>query len=321
MFTATALCKSSLLHRQLVPWLVAAGVFLTGSFSIASAEIVTDRFVCELGAERRSIELTFLNEVNSLPCEIRETREDGQTRILWRASFDVSFCQRQIDSHRRKLDALGWPCESTPVNENNSARSTTGNNPDRSNPDSLSSRALRSLRARRAGDDAGRVPAANRTQNTTDPVVAVVSLQVADSDLPAGNTASPSAATPAALSTVSTTVAPPLPSRVPPTMPAVAAARDREVQFMENRNAAELRPSDRPAPPDFLTDPLSPESLQQFDDWLIYLSAQSMASIRQVIGDQETFNDYLVAENLKSDNIYTRLQNRIEFLQSLLEEQ
>jgi hypothetical protein len=328
MFTAIALRKHGLRHRNTLRWLVAVGVFLAGAFNITRAEIVTDRFVCELGTERRSIELTFLNDVNTLPCEIRETREDGQTRTLWRASYDVSFCQRQIDNHRQKLDALGWPCESAPVDGRTGSRNAAYNNSDRNNSESLSSRALRSWGARGAagGVNRGAERGARTDQNedsatdtatdtttdtssdTSNAVVTVVSLQVANSDEPTGE------------STRRTAVSTPL-DGASPQVSTPAAALAREVQFMENPDAAELSPSDRPAPPDFLTDPLSPESLQQFDDWLIYLSAQSMASIRQVIGDQETFNEYLVAENLKSDNIYTRLQNRIEFLQSLLEEQ
>ena len=57
----------------------------------ATADTVTNRFVCTVESGFRSVELSYLDEVGSVPCAIRETRQDGSTRLLWRADYDLSL--------------------------------------------------------------------------------------------------------------------------------------------------------------------------------------------------------------------------------------
>ena len=98
------------------------------------------------------------------------------------------------------------------------------------------------------------------------------------------------------------------------------APQDREVTVFEDRSTPIAKSSGKLSPPEVSAQEFNGDDIRQIDDWLMYLSAQSMASIRSIIGDRESFNDYQLAEAQNSDNIYSRLQHRIEFLQSLLEE-
>lgn len=247
----------------------------------AHAETVTDRFVCSVGPVSRLIEHTFINEVNSLPCEIRETREDGIARTLWRASFDVSFCARQMDVHRERLRALGWTCQSIDADGN----------------------AITGTRA---------------AFTTTDALTPTV-------DAPSGvglgiglGTATPTELRERQGSAV---LAPD--NELEDTRFRNADNNDRSVNqviFFEDSYGADDNTSDAPAAPQFGPGQPTEEQLRQIDDWLIYLSAQSMASIRLIMPDAKSFSDYQITEDLNSADIYTRLQNRIEFLQRLLEQ-
>lgn len=263
------------------PALFVAALTLATATLPVQATSVTDRFVCSFGPVSRLIELTYLNEVNSLPCEIRETREDGQTRTLWRATFDVSFCERQMDVHRERLNALGWPCKSI--------------------------------------DAEGNTVASARTEfTTTDALTPTV-------DAPGGLGLGIGLGT----TTGATTELrePQQNVRLSPATQNVSDSgpdNDRstnQVIFFEDSFTAADETSDKPAPPSFGPGLPSEEQLRQIDDWLIYLSAQSMASIRLILGDAESFSDYQITEDLNSSDIYMRLQNRIEFLQTLLEQQ
>lgn len=73
-----------------------------------------------------------------------------------------------------------------------------------------------------------------------------------------------------------------------------------------------------PEPPGKKTGNLTAEDIREMDDWLIYLSAQTMASIQQLSPDIDTFKDYQRQEQLDSDTIYERLQKRIEFLNRMV---
>ncbi len=73
-----------------------------------------------------------------------------------------------------------------------------------------------------------------------------------------------------------------------------------------------------PAPPGNDSGDLSVDDILEMDDWLIYLSAQTMASIKQLSPDAGTFENYQRAEQRTAANIYERLQSRIEYLNRLV---
>ncbi len=278
------------------PLLLTVSIVLATSHNPAIAESVSDRFVCRLGAESRTIELAYLDQLNRLPCEIRETREDATTKTLWRASFDASFCERQLDNHRGRLDSLGWQCETESIP---SIINNDGNNNGTSN-NSLSSRALKSWEARSR-------PSVTGTSINTAPGIAPPARKSDTPDRSDESTANPP---------VADTTKPLQAAAYRPT-----ANISGEVIFYEDSTDPALATSEKPSPPDISKAALNDDDRRQMDDWLIYLSAQSMASIRRIMQDSESFSDYQLAENLDSDNIYSRLQNRIEFLHSLLEKQ
>jgi len=274
------------------------------------AEIVTDRFVCALAVGSRSIELTYLDKVGNVPCEIRETRENGQSRTLWRANFDASFCQRQMDDHRALLDSLGWPCKTVAALESADDSATV----------QLSRMAALSLESNIPANTGIKSSAETIYSNTTETTTALYAAAAAgttaigvSSPLLAATTRVPGANTKA---------------RAITDQPPAKSLRESlhltaEVTFVES--SSESTTSKKALPPvvtpGVTAGQLSIEDARQIDDWLIYLSAQSMASIKHLMSDSESFNDYQLGEHLNSDNIYTRLQNRIEFLQTLLEKQ
>ena len=105
------------------------------------------------------------------------------------------------------------------------------------------------------------------------------------------------------------------------TVAAIPGARtvDKQVQLYENQPGFQIAyPS--PIPPGGKNSRLTAEDIREMDDWLIYLSAQTMASIRSLAPNPETFEEYQQQELLNSSNIYERLQARIEFLKRLLAE-
>lgn len=214
----------------------------------ATAESVTNRFVCVLGDYKRVVELAYLAEPNSVPCEIREAKYNGQQQILWRANFDVSFCQRQLEDYRAKLQLLGWPCETTDI-EN------------------------------------------SQVHSKKQPVISEVAF------IPSANTL--------ALTD----------------QRAQKTARQEisgQVYLHENELSESPTAKYRPDLPNSTISQLSIEELRQLDDWLIYLSAQSMLSIERLMPESGKFRNYQLQEGLHSGDIYLRLQNRIEFLHSLL---
>lgn len=338
---------------------VLAALSLTAVHSTVTAEIVTDRFVCSISGESRTIELTYLNEIDSVPCEIRETRADGRTRALWRANFDVAFCQTQMNVHRARLTALGWPCktgtadqltrrssneslstralQSWQTNARSKESNSTANAENLNQPNKIDSTitATLSTGAATGSANSSSLPTATVTLlATTAPEQQAPAIQHAatgqspplagevtffegrrtvDNTRPAINTAANSAinstASSAASSTANTTAA----------SAAVSVANTSEA----TASAKAISPATRPLPPNVAaaTGQLGDDDIREIDDWLIYLSAQSMASIQHLLRDSESFNNFQLDESLNSDNIYIRLQNRIEFLQSLLQKQ
>ena len=213
------------------------------------AETVGNRFVCELGNEGRVVELTYLDQAGSVPCEIRESKYSDQKRTqnntLWRADFDLSFCQNQFESYRVKLQTLGWPCE--------------------------------------ASDLGG---------NTVHSFHEVTAPEV----------------------TLTTTV---IDSGIEKQEYTRNANSERQVFIRESEIEDFSLLQSRQVPPEFNEAGVSQRDL---DQWIMYLSSQSMLAIQHLAPESESFSNYKLNENLHTEDIYTRLQNRIEYLRSMLSE-
>lgn len=208
-----------------------------------TAEITTDSYTCRLDGETRAITLTFLNDADTLPCEIRAVKNSKTVETLWRAENDLAFCRRQFSQFRVKQENIGWSCETTS-------------------------------------------PPAPATIYTTEP-----HNDMSDSEAPV--TGAAIAAYPE------------------------QSAGPAQVVIVENKVDQSLFQRSPPAPGG-KSGNLSADDIRDMDDWLIYLSAQTMTSIRELIGDTETFKVYQQRETRNAANIYQRLQSRIEFLNKLL---
>jgi hypothetical protein len=131
------------------------------------------------------------------------------------------------------------------------------------------------------------------------------------------NTAEPEPAIPAVSLSIESSV-----TSAASTVAAIPGTRTAEaqVQLYENQPGFQIEyPS--PVPPGGKDSRLTADDIREMDDWLIYLSAQTMASIRSLAPNPDTFEEYQQQELLNSSNIYERLQARIEFLNRLLAEQ
>jgi len=108
----------------------------------------------------------------------------------------------------------------------------------------------------------------------------------------------------------------PIAAALPAEYEVLSDENETQVVFVEDSSTLTLQ--NLPTlPPSGKYGNLTPDDIRDMDDWLIYLSAQTMASIRALTLDVSTFEDYLQREARDSRNIYERLQNRIEFLNQL----
>ncbi len=224
---------------KLKPIPLLTALLLCSSPAVTAADTIADSYTCTLAEERREVSLAFLNQIDSVPCEIRQSKNKAPATTLWRAEHDSTFCPGQFQQYRSKMQNLGWTCTSI-----------TGNN--------------------------------KTTTESIKPTTAASSESI-DTEVPASQ----------------------------------ELLTDPQVTLMENTgnlpSSALLAEAPRGK-----YGKLTAESIREMDDWLIYLSAQTMASIQQIVSDDVSFRKYQVTEQLNSENIYERLQNRVEFLHQLL---
>jgi len=57
----------------------------------------------------RRVELAYTTSAE-VPCEVRYTKEDGSTQVLWRAASEKGYCETQARDFVAKLQSLGWTC-------------------------------------------------------------------------------------------------------------------------------------------------------------------------------------------------------------------
>jgi hypothetical protein len=91
------------MKRQLI-------VLALASLAPALATAQTSRTnACTNGSMTRRIEVAYTGS-GEVPCEVRYTKEDGTTQVLWRAATQKGYCEAQARDFVAKLQGLGWTC-------------------------------------------------------------------------------------------------------------------------------------------------------------------------------------------------------------------
>jgi hypothetical protein len=68
-----------------------------------------DKTVCKASGVERHIEVVSLADGKDVPCEVRYTKQ-GDTKTLWTAENDASYCLTKAKGLAEKLSAAGWDC-------------------------------------------------------------------------------------------------------------------------------------------------------------------------------------------------------------------
>ena len=82
------------------------GALLSGT-AIAGDNI---RYECRSGSSLRAIEVIYMQRESPVPCEVRY-RKQGQEETLWKANYEVGYCEKQAAAFVRKQENWGWLCE------------------------------------------------------------------------------------------------------------------------------------------------------------------------------------------------------------------
>jgi hypothetical protein len=64
---------------------------------------------CTHGSLMRRVEVAYTTSAE-VPCEVRYTKEDGSTQVLWRAATEKGYCETQARDFVAKLQGMGWTC-------------------------------------------------------------------------------------------------------------------------------------------------------------------------------------------------------------------
>ena len=81
-------------------------VFLAAAFNVSASE----NYVCDNHGEKRLIKITYHNEQQPVPCEVRYDKGQGE-QILWSAQSEAGFCETKADEFIQKQESWGWSCE------------------------------------------------------------------------------------------------------------------------------------------------------------------------------------------------------------------
>lgn len=74
-------------------------------------------FECSYGDLNRRLVIVSEPGV-SVPCEVHYYKEDeapGEHQVLWRATNEAGYCERQADQFKLKLIEWGWTCTDRPA--------------------------------------------------------------------------------------------------------------------------------------------------------------------------------------------------------------
>lgn len=87
---------------------------ITNSKDVATTKNSDTSITCVQANHIRKIELLVEDDVTKLPCKIvyiKETEEPNESKILWSAQNDYSYCENKFMEFKSKLEGWGWVCK------------------------------------------------------------------------------------------------------------------------------------------------------------------------------------------------------------------
>ena len=69
-------------------------------------------YQCTLEEQVRLVEVAYLLADQAVPCEVRHQKNQGETKVLWRADNKEGFCERKARQFVEKQRQWGFSCKS-----------------------------------------------------------------------------------------------------------------------------------------------------------------------------------------------------------------
>lgn len=83
--------------------------------------VVSETTLCERAGMRREIKVIYDDPMADAACKVRYRKKDeapGFKKILWRAEYEVGFCQTKASELVARLQNWGWTCkDKTPLKQ------------------------------------------------------------------------------------------------------------------------------------------------------------------------------------------------------------
>ncbi len=90
--------------------------WITLASAVAFNAHADEVFHCAFGPQERIISVVYLQEGESLPCEVQYTKEGG-TETLWSATSEENYCEQQAQDFVEQHRDWGWRCDAMPGEE------------------------------------------------------------------------------------------------------------------------------------------------------------------------------------------------------------
>lgn len=71
--------------------------------------LANENYLCENNGVKRIIQLVYLNDNASVPCEVRYDKGTGM-ETLWHARTEAGYCEARMNEFITKQHSWGWQC-------------------------------------------------------------------------------------------------------------------------------------------------------------------------------------------------------------------
>ena len=93
---------------------LASAMMLAGWSTLAAAND-SYSYECRHNDDLRTIEVLYLQRESPVPCEVRYTKDEwGKDKVsetLWKANYEVGFCEDEARKFVEKQEGWGWRCQ------------------------------------------------------------------------------------------------------------------------------------------------------------------------------------------------------------------